>query len=279
MISDLDRTLEKLLEKELGTPLPFDLSFSVPDKKYGPVSDVRSTLDCYLYDIREDRERRRGAPLVERQGDGTVAQRPPPARIRLSYCITAWSPGQETPGIAPALEEHSLLSQVLAVLLKYPTLPPGVLEGDLDGQEPPLPAAVVLPDGPQKTSEFWNAIGGQLRPSLDYTVTLSFDYQPPLTGDMVTTVRAVYAAGEELAAIGGRVYDSSVPATGVASAWVRIEETGATYVSDAEGRFRVAGIVPGSYTLVARAVGYREGVKALEVPQPDGIYDLALEPL
>ena len=58
MISDLDRTLEQLLRKEFGAPLPFDLSYAIPDKSFTPVSNSRSTLDCYLYDIRENTELR-----------------------------------------------------------------------------------------------------------------------------------------------------------------------------------------------------------------------------
>ncbi len=280
MISDLDRTLEQLFKSEFGAALPFDLSFSIPDKNFTTVSNTRNTLDCYLYDIREDRERRSVEPLHRRNADGTSEKMRPPARIKLTYCITSWSPAQVTPGTMPVLDEHSLLSDVLRVLLKHPTLPPEVLSGTLLGQEPLLPTTVVLPDGPKSATDLWNAIGGQLRPSLDYSVTISLDYMPRITGDTVTSARVGYENREELFAIGGVVYDSRVPGRGVASAWTRVAETGATYVTDEDGLFRVGRIARGNYTLIVRAVGFHEGNKAVQVPQPDGaLYDVTLVPL
>ena len=139
MIDDLNRTLKKLFQQEFGAALPFDLSFSIPDKNFKTVSNAKITLDCYLYDIRENRELRSVEPLLKRNSDGTIEKDFPPARIKLSYCITAWSPAQTIPGAEPELDEHSLLSQVLVVLLKYPTLPAAALVGVLVGQVPPLP--------------------------------------------------------------------------------------------------------------------------------------------
>ena len=55
VISDLDKTLKQLFQSEFGTSLPFDLSFAIPDKNFTPVSKTHTTLDCYLYEINEDR--------------------------------------------------------------------------------------------------------------------------------------------------------------------------------------------------------------------------------
>ena len=278
MISDLDRTLEKLLQMKFGVPLPFDLSFALPDKDFAPLSSKRNTLNCYLYDIREDREVRQVEPRLRRTYDGFVEKEYPPARIKLSYCITAWSPAQVTAGIPPALDEHSLLSQVLKVLLKYPTLPPMALAGLLIGQEPPLPTTAVLPDGIKNSSDFWNAIGGQLRPSLEYSVTISLDYQIKVTGPMVTAVRVDLQDSESFYIIAGTIYDSSVPPRGVGLAWVRVNETGHTYVANADGQFRIDRISSGVYTLVVRAVGFKEGTQVIQVPLSGGNYDVKLVP-
>src|SRR6266496_4059834 len=120
VISELDKTLKQLLLSEFGTSLPFDLSFAIPDKNFMPVSKTRTTLDCYLYEINEDRELRSVAPILQRNIDGTIDKAQPPTRIKLSYCVTAWSPAQPTPDGEPQLDEHTLLSQLLEVLLKYP---------------------------------------------------------------------------------------------------------------------------------------------------------------
>jgi hypothetical protein len=289
MISDTDRTLEKLLQQEFGTPLPFDLSFAIPDKEFKTVSNTKNTLNCYLYDIRENRELRTVEPRLVRRADGMVEKELPPARIKLSYCITAWSPTKLTPGTAPTLDEHSLLSQVLKALLRHPLIPSDVLVGTLAGQEPPVPTTVVLPDGVKNTSDFWNAIGGQLRPSLDYSMTISLAYEPPSAGPMVTAAHVGFghvtatdvrfATDEGFYVVGGTVRDNSTPAIVVAGAWVRVVETGQTHVTDDEGRFVIDRITSGTYTLLVRAVGFQEASRTVVIPQPDGLYDVTLVPL
>jgi hypothetical protein len=82
--------------------------------------------------------------------------------------------------------------------------------------------------------------------------------------------------GERRYLIGGTVTDSATPPTPVGSAWVFVQETGRTYVSDADGHFRIDGLGAGSYTLSVRAVGFEEASRGISVPQPDGIYDVRL---
>src|SRR3954468_16072350 len=107
MIDDLDRSLQKLFELEFGKPLPFDLSFAIPDKTFTPVSTQRSTLNCYLYDIREDRELLDAGQYFERLQGGSYSLNSAPCRVRASYCITAWSPAEVTPSVDPHLDEHN----------------------------------------------------------------------------------------------------------------------------------------------------------------------------
>jgi hypothetical protein len=287
MFGDLDQSIENLLQMEFGQTLPFDLSFAIPDKEFAPVSGTRTTLNVYLYDIRENRDLRTVAPRLVRNTDGTIETDYPPARIKVSYCITAWSPAEATSGNPPTQDEHALLGKVLQVLLKYPELPPQVLAGTLAGQEPlPQTTAVlaVIPD--KNSSDFWNAIGGQLRPSLDYTVTIALDFQPSSTGPMTTGVQVAVVnsiqasrSSEAWHVVGGTVRTASVAAEPVAGAWVRINETGQTFATDDDGRFQIDRIGPGTYTLAVRAVGYQQGTRTIDVPQPDGLYDVSLTPL
>jgi hypothetical protein len=276
VISDLDKTLKQMFQVEFGTSLPFDLSFALPDKSFTPVTKTHTTLNCYLYEINEDRELRGVAPLLQRNSNGSIDKEPPPARIKLSYCITAWSPAQPTPDGEPQLDEHTLLSQVLEVLLKYPVLPAGILQGTLADQDPLPSTTVVLPDTSKSTSDFWSAIGGQLRPSIDYKVTVSLTYQAPSKGPMVTTLVTSFGSEGPFYSIGGTVRDSSTPSHALASAWVRVNETGQTYVTDENGHFLIEKITAGAHTLTVRAVGFVEGVRSIQVPQPDGLYDVTL---
>jgi hypothetical protein len=279
MFDDVDHTLEKLLEKAFGVPLPFSLSFAIPDKnfKLGPAD--KTTLDCYLYDIREDRELRSVEPTLVRNSDGTIDKMYPPIRVKLSYCITAWSPAQPGPAVDPAVEEHKLLGQVLLQLLNYATLPPEVLQGSLVGQQPPLPTTIIMPEDMKANRDFWNAVGGALRPALDFSITTSLVFQPSIKGPMMTTARLHVVPDPLLCLIGGTVRDSAATPQPVAGVWVRVQETGQTGVTDQDGHFLIDSLAPGSYTLAARAVGFKDASRPVTVPQPDGRYDMQLIPL
>lgn len=279
MISDFDRTLEQLFLLEFGNPLPFDLSFAIPDKNFKPLSQTRSTLNCYLYEINEDRELRNIEPILRHNSDGTIDRLPAPIRVKLSYCITAWSPAQATPGSEPELDEHTLLSLVIQVLLKYPLLPASILQGSLVGQEPIPYSTTILPDSSKSTSDFWSAIGGQLRPSLDHKVTVALPYQLPVTGPMAITLSLGMEGDRPFYTIGGIVWDANMPPRPVASAWVRLDQTGQVSVSDEYGRFRFEHIAAGNYTLMVRAVGFREGSRTISVPAQSGLYDVNLSVL
>lgn len=285
MISDFDRTLEALLEREFGSPLPFDLSWAIPDKNFSPISTNINTLNCYLYDITEDRDLRRVDPQITRNLDGTVVKKPSAARIKLSYCITAWSPAALTPAIFPMLDEHSLLSDVLTALMKYPTIPEEILVGTLAGQKPPLPTTVVLSNGGTINSEFWTSLGGQLRPSLNYSATLSLDYLAAITGPMVTSrvsryrPQSLHGVVDELIQIGGSITDDSPTANPIHDAWVLIEELKRTESTDKEGRFRFSNLHRQAYTLRVRASGYHEAIRNIQVPEPFGDYNVQLTPI
>ncbi len=172
MIRDLDDTIEQLLQT--GAPAGSELasaniSFELPDADWRAGLDSL-TVNCYLYDVRENRELRTVEPPIQRSADGTRAiRRQAPVRIDCAYCITAWSIATNE----SIQEEHRLLSQVLRVLLQNPTIPPGVLQGSLVGQVPPYPTIIAAPDGVKNQPEFWGALDQQLKPSLNYVVTLT----------------------------------------------------------------------------------------------------------
>lgn len=180
MIRDLDDTIQQLLQTRApaGSELAgAEISFDLPDADWRGGLDAL-TVNCYLYDIRENLNLRTYEPAVQRSADGTRAiRRRAPVRIDCAYCITAWSPATDE----SILEEHRLLGQVLRVLLLNPTIPIDVLQGSLVDQIPPYPTVIALPDGVKNQPEFWGALDQQLKPSLNYIITLalSLDESPP----------------------------------------------------------------------------------------------------
>ena len=167
MIRDLSQVLGRILEdSRLSSRFPelaaAQISFERPSETFNP---GQTTVNLFLYDIREHLELRNNEPSVEMRGGQAIIHNPPKL-IACSYLVTAWPVGgEELP-----LQEHRLLSQVLQVLSAYPTIPESFLGSTLlAGQEPPLPMVTAQVDGVQGAAEFWTALGNQLRPSLTVT--------------------------------------------------------------------------------------------------------------
>jgi Pvc16 N-terminal domain len=179
MLNDLDRTLEELLERELpldilsSAPLeeipPDTISFAAPDKD---LIKVKPAINFFLYDVRENLELRSNEWSLERQSNGTATRKRPAARVDCSYLITAW-PSDPSDWAT----EHRLLGAVMKILLRYPRIPEDVLQGSLQGQEPPLRATSLRPPQLNSLGEFWQAMGGKPKAALNYTVTIAVPIQ------------------------------------------------------------------------------------------------------
>ena len=172
MIRDLDDTIAAFLKAlaPAGSELAgADITFDIPDAKWRS-RITKLTVNCYLYDIRENRGMRTNETLTVYSPDRSKSARiRPPVRIDCGYCITTWS----TASTDPVLEEHRLLSQVLLVLLQNETIPAAYLQGTLQTQIPPYPTVIASQEGVKNLPEFWNALDQRLKPSLNYVVALA----------------------------------------------------------------------------------------------------------
>jgi hypothetical protein len=164
MIHDVDQLLEKIVKRDALNGSAVELVFEAPTKDWvarrsGPA------VDLYLYDIREDLERRVPAWEDVKDGQGvTKDRRLPPRRYRLAYLVTAWTNRPE--------DEHRLLSALLACFIRNAMIKPEALEGAL--AEPDLPVYVDVAQPPSQDrsiADVWSALGGELKPSLDVVVT------------------------------------------------------------------------------------------------------------
>jgi len=170
VIDDLDRTIELVLRHGLPSSLAsVAITFATPDDQFPPQSVTPPAIDVFLYDIRENRELRSNEWVLERRSDGTAAKEPPPLRVECSYLVTAWA-SESTP--TPAQDEHKLLGEAMRALVRYSTIPDELLQGELAGQEPPLPATAIQPGHLQSMAEFWQALGGRPRAAFTYSVTI-----------------------------------------------------------------------------------------------------------
>ena len=164
MLQDLDSSLNELLIRYLPrvTDGNYRIDFEAPDQTNA------AGINLFLYDVRENLELRSSISGFERQNDGTAIRKCAPARVDCSYLITAWLPDSEK-----SKAEHQLLGDVMKVLLRFPTLPPEVLQGSLQGQDPPVRVSSLRSGQLQGPGEYWQAIGGKPKAMLHYTVTIS----------------------------------------------------------------------------------------------------------
>lgn len=180
MLHDLDNTLETLLKSELPPALveQVTITFATPDEQFPPPSVMLPAIDFFLYDVRENWDLRSSEWQVERS-NGVVTKQPPPVRVDCSYLITAWA-SMSAPD--PAQDEHRILGEVLKVLVRHRKLPAVVLQGGLQGQEPPLRTRVLQTTLLQSMGEFWQAMGGKPRAAVHYSVTMSVPLGEPVAG-------------------------------------------------------------------------------------------------
>jgi hypothetical protein len=206
MIRDLSETLSALLAPALTTA---DISFERPTDLFAP---TQTTVNLFLYDVRENVELRNNEPVIRRLGTQSRKE-PPPVRLDCGYLVTAWPVG----GSDVALQEHRLLSDALRRLLRFPTIPSEFLRGSLVGQQPPLPTVTARPDGLSNPAEFWTAVGSRLRAALTLRATISVPAFDEVSEHLVLARATGFTptdgpVEEQLVQIGGRIL---APATAV----------------------------------------------------------------
>lgn len=278
MIQDLDVSLESLLTNEAppGSELAgATISFAVPDKDWRSVG-TGLELNVYLYRIAENRELRSTERRRMNNPDGSLTIIDFPVRIECTYLITAWSKGAEIPGVEKELQEHRLLSQVLFVLFRNPTLPRPYLTGIIANPELDVPMISAQAGDDGASPDFWSGLETYVRPSIHCRITLEMPLGLDVSGMPVTTVNP-RVGGEELFIIGGTVRDRNVPSRPpIADAWVRLDPGNRITTTDRQGRFVFDRVAAGNHNLTVRAVGFQQGTLAIAVP--DGPYDLQLVP-
>jgi hypothetical protein len=265
-IADLDEALRNVLRRELGRHGfgAVDVAFDAPSKEWsGKLTNP--TVDLFLYDLREAIDRGK-ISMNETRGNGHAQAAPPPLRLELTYAVTAWTKAVE--------DEHRLLSQVLAILFSYRELPADVLADANDGGSRLREMETSVGRPREEKADFWSAVGGQYKASIDYVVHLTVEsgasYQrgPEVRSQTVRTRLRDGAPRtmEELHRFGGTVLDADEQP--VVDAWVTIPELGVWTATDRQGRFVFSKIRPGSLRLTVRTIDGGEADATAQVPGP-----------
>ena len=266
MLADLDETLRALLKRELERH-GFDgveVAFDAPAREWsGQLS--APTVNLFLYDLRESQDARPVEWRHVRGQNGSSRDVRPPMIMECSYAVTAWTQAVE--------DEHRLLSQVLAVLFAFPQLPEDILQGRLAAMTATHTISGKV--GAAKSdgkADFWSAVGGQYKASLDYVAQLACEAgtvsergQEVRTQSMTTQLKDGPASTIlELHRFGGTIADGE--GAPVANAWITIPSLGLWTASRADGRFIFDRVAPGEHEIVARTVAGDEISETARIP-------------
>lgn len=262
MIDLFEEAVRAILVKDLPVQgSDIDISFHQPKREWSARVN-RPTLNVFLYDVRENNTLRQWGAVNTERGNGQYRREFAPRRMDLQYIVTAWS--------AEPDDEHRLLSRALMALLRHPELPNARFERDrlpegLREQPMPIPLKVAQPDTLKSPSDLWSALDNEIRPAISLVATLAFDPNEVETGPVVRARAVALGQASEprerkrLDApetadrswqIGGTIRSSHAAKPVPEGEWVTLAERGERFKVDAEGRFKIGGLVPGTYTLI-----------------------------
>lgn len=165
MIDEIDAALKALLQDEALVGADVEVVFDAPSKDWAARRNA-PTVNAYLYDIREDVDKRTRGLINRYDQQGRVVQRTkPPRYLSLSYLLTAWTHRPE--------DEHRLLSELIACLLEYEAMPPRWLTGKVGELGLPVEMRVCQPPPRDRSfADVWTALGGELKPSVDIVLAV-----------------------------------------------------------------------------------------------------------
>jgi hypothetical protein len=162
----LDEALETFLRVEVPLPVhEYTVSFAAPDKQWAAARSSMTTVNIYLRDVRRNTQlRETGLERVDQDGD--LVFRQPLPLVDCRYLITVWA--------QDVGDEHSTLGSVLSTLLTNATVPERHLPPAYASVRP-LPRLQLRSGEGGDDSDFWSALGGQLKPGLDVVVSAAVE--------------------------------------------------------------------------------------------------------
>jgi hypothetical protein len=242
------------------------------------------TVNLFLYEVEENPDFRNMRPKLVRSG-ALATTHMPPARIDLRYIVAAFSSAIE--------DEYLLLWRTLAVLLKYPALPPELLADEARAFDVAVLTKITrLGEGPPSL-DIWQAFEVPPRPALLYTITAPLDLETAIEAPLVLTrtTRFARSSPEDEAAgtgitrdratvvaasiqVGGVVRDrQGAPLAGVA---VTVEGRAMDPIlTTQEGRFTLGVRQPGPLVLRVARPGAAPTPVSLTIPSDT--YDVVVD--
>jgi len=280
MIQDVDETLKNLLiARGRMDEAAIDISFDQPTGEWAG-SLTRPTINCYLYDIRENVELRSRDFKVSKDYQTGKTQRVfDPLRVDLSYILTVWTRNIR--------DEHALLSRVLSVLAPIRVIHPKDAEPGLHEQLYDMPVKVALPsEAIRNLPDLWGVMENQLRPALNFVITVALDLKESIEAPMVLTAQidvGRYGSDmirtlrnqpptlvEHVYHVGGVLYRDDKP---LPNATLNMVDHPFSVTTDGTGRYAFVNLAAGDYALTIMPEGSTKAQKT-SIKVPSEQYDL-----
>lgn len=168
VLQTVDKALADVIVEHVSIDPAPEVLFDAPTKEWSMQRSSASTINCFLYDIRDDVSRSRLDAVAQFDGEGPDRVRtglqPRVRHLRLSYLITAWA---SEPG-----DEHDVLGKVLLAFFDTPTLPESVVAQPVRDLGLRATVTVAQMANDRQASDLWSAIGGNLKPAIDLQINL-----------------------------------------------------------------------------------------------------------
>lgn len=166
MIDLLDDALREYLLRELPVrDNEIDISFDQPRREWSARLS-RPTLNIYLRDIRENIKLRAPSPggTFTRAEAATRFEREA-VRVELAYMMTAWA--------KDPLDEHRMLSRLLAALFRFRGLPKDIAAEFLPEQPADVYFRIAQPETTISANDLWSVLDNEMRPFVDVIAQIS----------------------------------------------------------------------------------------------------------
>ncbi|GJL61820.1 MAG: hypothetical protein NPIRA04_04740 [Nitrospirales bacterium] len=276
MIKHLDETIKRVIHQKAGfSPEEVEIAFDQPTGTWANAL-TRPTLNCYLYDIRENLDLRNYEVTRESLPEGKIREALSPMWLDLTYIITAWTTVVE--------DEHEILWRAIAALANTNPIPWELCEEPLKAQPVPIETQTAqVTEALSNLSDLWNVMDNQLKPAFNHRVTLAMDRDLTVIYPMVLTKQvSVHRQAHEPRSlaeyfqVGGVVFRKKTKQP-IAEAEIISPQQGITVKSDEFGRYKLSSLERGEHRLHIR-VDEDMIEKTIEVPSREqgGVYDLAI---
>jgi hypothetical protein len=155
----IDQALERALRADVPLPASVEVSFAVPDKRWGSAI-TKPTVNLFLWDVRRDKRSGHFGTRAGVDAEGRPTRELMDPDVVFRYLVTTWA---GDPG-----DEHQLLGSVLRMLLRTT-----VIEDAHHPDELTIVGDVLVDvaSGEGRPNDFWSSLDGQLKPGLEISLT------------------------------------------------------------------------------------------------------------